>query len=251
MPGSAPVTQRFTAASGPRRAGLRPARPGPHGRLPWRAHWFLVAALSSLAGCRANHPSGDAPMPKPVRSAERPAVGRTIQIDLLAIDLTTCGRCTGTESNLDAAFKTVADRLRPEGVAIEVRKTVVRTADQAVRLRFVSSPTIRVDGRDIAMEFRESDCKDCGDLCGGASSVDCRVWVWKGREYTEAPKAMIVEAILRAYREGAAAAPPDTAPFRLPENLRRYFAAQSSARPGAAAPCCPPAPRGRGEGRGK
>ena len=63
--------------------------------------------------------------------------------------------------------------------------------------RFVSSPTIRINDVDIAFELRESSCgsEACVDGCG--DHVDCRVWVFGGREYTEPPVELIVDAILR------------------------------------------------------
>lgn len=178
---------------------------------------ILVGLLAlGSAACRAS----------PTERRVAPPQPREMTIDLLAIDLETCGRCTGTERNLDAAFAVVARRLARQGVEVRVRKTVVRTAEQAEALRFLSSPTIRVDGRDIALEMRESDCKDCGDLCSGGTAVDCRVWVWRGREYVEAPTELIVDAVLRAYEHGPAAAGSAAVPYRLPDNLRRFFAAK-------------------------
>lgn len=168
---------------------------------------------------------------------------RTLTIDLLALDLGTCGRCTRTDRNLAAAARILTDRLRAEGVTVQVRKTVVRTAEEAVRLRFESSPTIRVDGRDIALELRESPCGDCTDLCGCNEDVTCRVWVWRGREYTEAPTEMIVEGVLHAYREDGEPAAAPTGPFELPENLRRFFAARDR-RSSSASSCCPPSSEG-------
>jgi hypothetical protein len=38
------------------------------------------------------------------------------------------------------------------------RRIHVRSVEQARELRFVSSPTIRVNGRDIASEPLESEC---------------------------------------------------------------------------------------------
>jgi hypothetical protein len=142
-----------------------------------------------------------------------------IHIELLALDLATCGRCTRTSQNLDDALQQVAETLRATDTEVTVTKTVVRTLEEAERLRFVSSPTIRVNGRDIALELRESACADCGPDCGCGGGVACRVWVWRGREHTEAPKAMIVDAILRAY--GTEVAPPARGRYRVPENLRR------------------------------
>lgn len=177
------------------------------------------------------------------REGPAPAVAaRRMTLELLALDLSTCGRCTRTSANLDAALAQVAGRLRRKGVAVEVRRTVVRTADEAMAARLVASPTIRVDGRDVALDLRESACGDCGDLCG--EGVDCRVWVWRGRESEEAPEAMIVEAIETAARREAE--PPARAPYRLPDNLRRFFDAK--ARAGAtgagAAGCCGGGPEG-------
>jgi hypothetical protein len=167
---------------------------------------------------------------------------RTLTIELLALDLDTCGRCTGTSANLDAAIATVAEVLREADVDVISHKTVVTTAAQAEQLRFVSSPTIRINGRDIALELRESNCGDCGDICGCEGQIDCRVWVWQGAEHVEAPKAMIIDAILRAYSQAWQPPPPPTktkARFRLPENLRKFFEARST--PAAhtrAADCC-------------
>jgi hypothetical protein len=166
-----------------------------------------------------------------------PAVApRRVTIELLALDLAACGRCARTAANLDAAVATVTKRLRRAGVAVDVRKTVVRTAEQAVALRFASSPTIRVDGRDLALETRESACDDCGALCH--DTVECRVWVWGGRAYEEAPEAMIVEAVLRA-ADGPSSGPPDApSPYSLPDNLRRFFDAKARATPPPSAGSC-------------
>jgi hypothetical protein len=166
------------------------------------------------------------------------APSRTVRIELLALDLSTCGRCTRTSTNLDEALAQAAGRLRSQGVAVEVTKTVVVSEDQAVRLRFVSSPTIRVDGRDIALELRESDCRDCGDLCGCHGGVACRVWVWEGREHIEAPVPLIVDAVLAAASSPPAAAPDEGTPFRLPENLRRFLREKGWHTRGAGEGCC-------------
>ncbi|HVK15164.1 MAG TPA: DUF2703 domain-containing protein [Gemmataceae bacterium] len=158
-------------------------------------------------------------------------------IELLALDLDACGRCKGTAANLDAGVAAVADVLRETGVNVRVVKHVVRTADEAERLRFTASPTIRLNGRDIAADHRESECRDCGGGCGCAG-VTCRVWAWRGQEYPEAPKAMIVDTLLRAYsdRQNAVA---DPGPYRLPDNLRGFFAGRAAKAAGGG--CCEPA----------
>ncbi|MBA2519563.1 MAG: DUF2703 domain-containing protein [Chloroflexia bacterium] len=174
----------------------------------------------------------------PVRS---PAATRELVIDFMYLDLETCTRCRGTDANLEAALADSTRVLDAAGVDVSVRKTLVASAEQARALGFVSSPTIRVNGRDIALELRESSCAECGEACGCDGDIDCRVWVWQGQEHTQAPTAMIVDAILReAYsnQERAAASAPGAA--GVPGNLERFFAGKARlVAPDAG--CCSPA----------
>ena len=117
---------------------------------------------------------------------------RTIEVDFLYLDLTTCSRCRASDAALDAAVEIVRPVLDSVGAGIAVRKTLVETEEQARALGFVSSPTIRVNGRDIAGELTESSCSECGELCGCDGGVDCRVWDYRGERHTEAPTGLIV-----------------------------------------------------------
>ena len=118
-------------------------------------------------------------------TAEPPT--KRLGIELLVLDLTTCRRCLGADASLEAALDAVGDVLDAAGVDVTVEKILVSSAEQARALRFVSSPTIRVDGRDVALELRESSCgsEACTDGCG--DHIACRVWVYRGQEYTEPP----------------------------------------------------------------
>lgn len=185
---------------------------------------MMLPGLLALTACTAGPPERTDAMSAPRGDATQSVAPRTLTIELLALDLETCGRCTGTGSNLDAAIATVAQVLSEADVELTVRKTVVTSVLQAERLRFESSPTIRINGRDIAFELRESSC---GDICGCEGQVDCRVWVWQGKEHVEAPKALIVDAILRAYGQAWEPAPKPARGYRVPENLRMFFDAKS------------------------
>lgn len=154
---------------------------------------------------------------------------RTINIEFLALDLTTCGRCTGTDQNLSEAINMVAGVLREAGTEVRVTKHIVTTAVDAHRLKMRASPTVRIDDRDIALEFKVSRCKDCGELCDCVGGVDCRVWVWRGEEYLEAPKAMIVDAMLRAYAAGPSTI--EDAGYMLPDNLQQFFDSKAKSSP--------------------
>jgi hypothetical protein len=84
-----------------------------------------------------------------------PASPHQFVIDFMYLDLETCTRCRGTDANLEAALVEVGRVLEATGAAVSVRKTLVATAEQARMLGFVSSPTIRVNGRDIGARTGE------------------------------------------------------------------------------------------------
>jgi len=150
---------------------------------------------------------------------------RQLVIEFLYLDLSICTRCQGAGDSLQEAIDEVAHVLAQTGVEVVVRKIHVETAEQALALGFVSSPTIRINGRDIQLDVKETLCESCGDLCG--DEVDCRVWVYQGREYTEPPKGMIIEAILREVYGGGSQTAGTVEPLKqLPDNLKKFFAAK-------------------------
>ena len=176
--------------------------------------------------------------------ATTPTTSTRLRIDFLFLDLETCTRCRGTGRNLESALESARELLTATGTEVEVNKVLLDTAELARELRFESSPTIRVNGRDIALELRESSCgaEACTDGCG--ESIACRVWVYGGREHTEPPVAMILDAILRAVYGGASVERErDAEPFELPENLERFYAGKLLGE-AAQANCCSPEEQG-------
>ena len=165
---------------------------------------------------------------------------RTVEVDFLYLDLTACSRCRGSDHALDAAVEITRPALESMGAGVEVRKTLVETEEQARALGFVSSPTILVNGRDVASELIESSCSECGELCGCEGEVDCRVWDYRGERHTEAPTGLLVEAILAEVGPSSTTRSektPEVTPFvDTPENLRRFFVGTGAARD--ASPCC-------------
>ena len=149
-----------------------------------------------------------------------------IVIDFLYLDLNVCTRCQGAESSLDEAIKDVAKVLEAMGSDLRVNKINVNTPELAVKHQFLSSPTIRVNGHDIQLEFKESRCESCGDLCGDV--VDCRVWIYQGQEYTIPPKAMIIDGILKVLYGGKPDAGETVSSYRMPENLKHFYEAMES-----------------------
>ena len=172
---------------------------------------------------------------------------RVLDVELLALDLSSCTRCTGTLANIERAFELVRPAAEAVGTTLRLRKLLVGSEEEARRHRFGSSPTIRVGGRDITFETQESACGSCSELCGCSEGTDCRVWSYQGQEHEEAPVGLVVEALLSeivgtAQRTPAASSASDT--YEVPENLRRFFAGKaakaSTSKPAAAAACCPP-----------
>ena len=149
---------------------------------------------------------------------------KPISIDFLYLDTTVCSRCQDTEKALDEAVSSVAVVLGAAGYEVKVNKVNITTKELAIQYQFISSPTIRVNGNDIAIELKESLCEDCGTLCG--DDVDCRVWIYNGIEYTVPPKELIVDAILREVY-GEKKDSPNLEAYHLPENLEVYFTAKS------------------------
>ncbi|HWD47430.1 MAG TPA: DUF2703 domain-containing protein [Actinomycetota bacterium] len=160
---------------------------------------------------------------------------RVLQIEFLFLDLDTCTRCRATDATLLEAIERTRPALNAAGVAVSVTKTLVVSEAQAQALGFVSSPTIRINGVDIAGELVESACDSCSETCACNGGVDCRDWLWQGERSHEPPLGLIVEAIMRhaggADPHSPPASPPSSA--TVPANLRQYFAAT-----GTASGCC-------------
>ena len=154
-----------------------------------------------------------------------------LQIEFLFLDLATCTRCRATDATLLEAIERTRPALDTAGVAVDLTKTLVASEAQAQALDFVSSPTIRINGVDIAGELVESACDSCSETCACNGGVDCRDWLWRGERSHEPPLGLIVEAILR-HAGGAdlgGATTPASGSGTVPANLRRYFAATAAA----------------------
>jgi hypothetical protein len=147
---------------------------------------------------------------------------RTLNIELLAIDLSTCSRCTGSLSNLEQALATLEPVLASIGTIVQFHKILVESEAQAKQLQFVSSPTIRVNGRDVILERTESCCDDCSEISGSGGGITCRTWSYQGESYTEAPVGLIVKAILRQIYQNEASVPVANA-IEVPQNLQQFF----------------------------
>lgn len=145
---------------------------------------------------------------------------KIINIDFLYLDLSVCERCQDTETILEEAVESVKTVLELTGINVHLSKVNVNSEELAIQHRFISSPTIRINGHDIQLEVKENACDSCAELCG--SDVDCRVWVYKEQEYTSPPKPMIIEAILKAVY-GTKEELFIEEPYTIPDNLKKFY----------------------------
>ncbi|MCI0400279.1 MAG: DUF2703 domain-containing protein [Gammaproteobacteria bacterium] len=163
-----------------------------------------------------------------------------IDIELLALDLNSCTRCVGTLDHIEKAIDIIRPVLEVMDAQVNVRKIVVESEEQARQYHFATSPTVRINGNDIAFETLESECDSCTDLCGCDEGTSCRVWRYRGGEYTESPVGLVVESILRQIFGSSRESVGETPAYRgVPENLRRFFRSKSDTRL-ATESCCSP-----------
>ena len=144
---------------------------------------------------------------------------KLVQIECLFLDLQTCDRCIGTDHVLEEVIKSITPTLELAGYQVEYRKVEMSTPELAVQYRFLSSPTIRVNGRDICPTVLETGCGCCGQISG--TDVDCRVFEYEGQTYEVPPKAMLTEAILRGIFAPVVDQICDC--YSLPDNLKAFF----------------------------
>jgi len=157
-----------------------------------------------------------------IRNAQ--ALPKVLNVDLLVIDLNVCKRCVPTGDQLRSAVNLLAPVAEALEIDLRYHEIVVQTPAEAKAHALLTSPTIRLNGRDIAHDIRESECESCGDLTENNTSVDCREWHYRGMVYFAAPIPMLVEAIMGAILNIDELPPVVSAPLEeLPENLQRYF----------------------------
>ena len=156
---------------------------------------------------------------KSVTVVAKKRLQKEVRIDYLYLDLKTCDRCIGTDDVLEQVIKELKPSLALAGYGISYNKTEIATKQDAVKHRFLSSPTIRVNGRDICDKVQESDCGCCGEISG--TQVDCRTFEYNGKLYNIPPKAMLAEAILKY----AFTTETDSGhtKYQLPKNLEKFF----------------------------
>ena len=90
-----------------------------------------------------------------------------------------------------AAVQLVKEVLAAEGVAADIHEVLVRDQRMANEVRFLGSPTIRINGRDVAGESQKAQ----------SFALSCRLYT--GSKIVGLPPAeMIHQAVVEARRGG-------------------------------------------------
>ena len=150
--------------------------------------------------------------------------GKEALVEYLYLDLNTCERCIGTDLELVEVLDILTPALRLAGYDVQYKKIEMSTAELAREHRFLSSPTIRVNGRDIGGLVKENGCGCCSDISG--TDVDCRVWESGGQTYEVPPKELLAEEILKAVFFPSERS-CGCCPYELPENLALFYAGKN------------------------
>lgn len=156
---------------------------------------------------------------------------REIKIEYLFLDLNTCDRCVGTDSVLDEVMVMLRPVLELAGYQVVYKKQEISNIQLAKEYRFLSSPTILVNGQDIFSTITESDCGCCGDIAG--VQVDCRVFEYDGKTYEVPTKEILTDAILKTIYTPTSSCCDE---YKIPENLVRFF--DGKERKSEATCCC-------------
>lgn len=145
-------------------------------------------------------------------------------IEYLYLDLNVCDRCIGTYKVLRDVVKVMVPTLNLAGYKVILRKKEMSTSELAIQYQFLSSPTIRVNGKDICGDenyqtVEENDCSCCSDLVG--TSIDCRIFRYGDKTYEVPPKEMLANSILKTlFFDKRHEAIND---YIMPENLKLFY----------------------------
>ena len=161
--------------------------------------------------------------PIPGETKDGSVTKRVLNVELLVIDLSTCKRCVPTGDQLKTAVNLLTPVGEALGIELRMHEIVTQTPEEAKEHALLTSPTIRLNGHDIAQDIRESVCESCGDLTDNNTIVDCREWHYRGRVYSAAPLPLLIEAIMGAMLNIDTPPVVPTPLQELPENLQRYF----------------------------
>jgi hypothetical protein len=151
-----------------------------------------------------------------------------VVLELFALDSTVCTPCVSAMASMHAAAAALSHELTGDGYVVATRVVLLENTAHATELGISSSPTVRVNGHDIALDVHEGACPTCSSLVG--VSIDCRTYEWDGQRFDHPPVPLVVEAVHQHLAAGARRdATPTLAPSH-PTSVERFLTARERAR---------------------
>ena len=99
----------------------------------------------------------------------------------------------------------IKEILRELGIKAHVKEILIDSEEKSRKYKFVGSPTVRIDGKDIQEKISKGQCLPCEELSeitrGTTEFVKqeckcgCRAYFYKNKQYSYPPKEMIKKAI--------------------------------------------------------
>ena len=163
---------------------------------------------------------------------------KNVRVEYLYLDLNTCDRCIGTDQELEEVVSVLTPALKLAGYSVEIRKIEIATKELAEKYCFLSSPTIRVNGKDICQTVSESDCGCCGEISG--TQVDCRVFEYGEETFEVPPTEMLASAILQEIfgGPGESGGYHTQEEYAVPDNLKSFFQGKEEKQCACQESCC-------------
>ncbi len=175
---------------------------------------------SSDSSCCCGDTSEENGCCDPDASQNDPNTGKkeTVKIEYLYLDQTVCDRCQGTDTRVEKAIEELAPIMDMAGYKLKMKRVEISTKKLAKKHKFLSSPTVRVNGVDICPTVIENDCDCCRTL--STYDVNCRQFEFNGKLYEVPPTALVVKRTLEIVFGHEK---PAKGHYKLPKNLKGFF----------------------------
>jgi hypothetical protein len=144
---------------------------------------------------------------------------KALNVEYLYLDLQSCDRCQSTDKRLEKALTLLRPILHELGYHANLSKIHMSTQALAIQHRFLSSPTIRINGCDLFETITENNCGCCSEISG--HDTDCRTFMEDGESVNAPSVKLLIERILRHVLNGHQA--ESNQAYVLPENLKQFY----------------------------
>jgi len=127
---------------------------------------------------------------------------RRLEMKIELLYILDCPWCVKTK-------KLIKESLSDLKLKVEVEEILIDSEKKAKKHKFLGSPTLRVNGKDIQKQVSKDECLACCEKLAKLTKKTtefvkqecgrgCRIYQYKGRKYPYPPKEMIKEAIKKA-----------------------------------------------------